>query len=314
VRDQRVVVVLGASSGIGRACARAFATRGARVVLVARGDERLAQARRECDDDGATATLALTADVFEQDQVQRIVDRTMAAFGRLDVVVHSANVMAYGTIEQVPPAVFERVVDTAIHGTANVARSVLPVLRDQGSGTLVIVTSLLASIPVPSMGAYIAAKWGQLGLARVLQLELRDEPDVHVCTVAPGSVDTPIFRQAANFAGRVGRPPPPVVSADKVARAVVRLADRPVKRRAVGPANGIIVLGYRLLPPLFDRLVGPLARIAVFARDTLLPTEGNVFVPLPPGRPDDLPDDAIPEGTRSSGARTGARAGADLDP
>jgi NAD(P)-dependent dehydrogenase (short-subunit alcohol dehydrogenase family) len=294
-RRERVVIVLGASSGIGRACARAFATQGCRVVLAARGEERLAQARRECDDDGATATLALTADVLEEDQVRRVVDRAVAEFGRVDVVVHTATVMAYGTIEQVPPAVFERVVDTAIHGTANVARSVLPTFRDQGSGTLVIVTSLLASVPVPSMGAYIAGKWGQLGLARVLQLELRDDPDVHVCTVAPGSVDTPIFRQAANFAGHVGRPPPPVVSAEKVARAVVRTADRAVKRRSVGPANGIVVLGYRLLPPLYDRFVGPLARIAVFARDTLLPTEGNVFAPLRPDRPDDLPDDAIPE-------------------
>ncbi len=215
-RDKRVVIVLGASSGIGRACARAFAAQGARVVLAARGEERLTQAWRECDDEGATATLAQTADVLEQDQVQRVVDRAVAAFGGVDVLVHAANVMAYGTIEQVPPAVFERVVDTAILGTANVARSILPTFREQGRGALVIVTSLLASVPVPSMGAYITGKWGQLALARVLQLELRDEPDVHVCTLAPGSVDTPIFRQAANFAGHVGRPPPPVISAEKV--------------------------------------------------------------------------------------------------
>lgn len=303
-RDKRVVIVFGASSGIGRACARAFAAQGARVVLAARGEERLTQARRECDDDGATATLAQTADVLEQDQVQRVVDRAVAAFGGVDVVVHTANVMAYGTIEQVPRAVFERVVDTAILGTANVARSILPTFREQGQGTLVIVTSLLASVPVPSMGAYIAGKWGQLALARVLQLELRDDPDIQVCTVAPGSVDTPIFGHAANFAGRVGRPPPPVVSAQKVARTVLRMADRPVKRRSVGPANGIVVLGYRLLPALYDRLVGPLARIAVFARDTLLPTEGNVFVPLRPDQPDDPQDNAVLGGTPAAGPPT----------
>jgi NAD(P)-dependent dehydrogenase (short-subunit alcohol dehydrogenase family) len=288
--DKRVVIVLGASSGIGRACARAFAAEGARVVLAARGEEGVEQARRECEADGASAALAMTADVLDEDRVQRVVDRAVAVFGRVDVVVHSANVMAYGTIEQVPPTVFARVVDTAILGTANVARSVLPTFREQGRGTLVIVTSLLASIPVPSMGAYIAGKWGQLALARVLQLEVRDAPDVHVCTVAPGSVDTPIFRHAANFAGRVGRPPPPVISAGKVAQAVVRTADRPVKRRSVGPANGIVVLGYRLLPRLYDRLVGPLARMAVFARDAARPTEGNVFTPLRPEQPADQPD------------------------
>jgi hypothetical protein len=154
------------------------------------------------------------------------------------------------------------------------------------------------------MGAYIAGKWSQLALARVLQLEVRDQPDVHVCTVAPGSVDTPIFRHAANFAGHVGRPPPPVVSAQKVAQAVLRTADRPVKRRSVGPANGIVVLGYRLLPRLYDRVVGPLARIAVFARDTLLPTEGNVFVPVPPDR-HDHPDNAVHDGAPAGGTHTG---------
>jgi NAD(P)-dependent dehydrogenase (short-subunit alcohol dehydrogenase family) len=299
--DKRVVIVIGASSGIGRACARAFAAEGARVVLAARGEEGVTQARHECEEDGATAALAMTADVLDEDQVQRVVDRAVAAFGRVDVLVHSATVMAYGSIQHVPRPVFERVVDTAIVGTANVARSVLPRFREQGRGTLVIVTSLLASVPVPSMGAYIAGKWGQLALARVLQLEVRDEPGVHVCTVAPGSVDTPIFRHAANFAGRLGRPPPPTISAQKVAQAVLRTADRPVRRLSVGPANGIIVLGYRLLPRLYDRLVGPLARIAVFARDTVPATEGNVFVPLRPDRPDGDPDKAVPDGTVAGG-------------
>jgi short-subunit dehydrogenase len=275
-------VVLGASSGIGRACARAFARQGATVVLVARGEERLAAARRECVDEGAAASLALPADVLDQDRLHDVVDVVTATYGRIDVVVHSANVMAYGRLEQVPQAVFERTVATAIHGTANLARAVMPTLRAQGSGTLVIVTSLLASIPVPWMGAYIAGKWGQAGLARVLQIEQRDAPGVHVCTVAPGSVDTPIFRQAANFAGRSGRPPPPVASADAVARAVVRSADRPRRRRSVGLANGFIVLGYRLLPRVYDWLVGPLARLGAFARDTQAPTDGNVFTPLRP--------------------------------
>jgi short-subunit dehydrogenase len=272
--------VVGASSGIGRACARAFARQGATVALVARGEERLAAAREECVREGAAASLALRADVLDQDRLHEVAGTVTSTYGRIDVVVHSANVMAYGRLEQVPPAVFERTVATAIHGTANVARAVVPTLRAQEFGTLVIITSLLASVPVPWMGAYIAGKWGQAGLARVLQIEQRDVPGVHVCTVAPGSVDTPIFRQAANFAGRSGRPPPPVASADAVARAVVRSADRPRRRRSVGLANGFIVLGYRLLPRVYDWLVGPLARRGAFARDTRAPTDGNVFTPL----------------------------------
>ncbi|HKH06137.1 MAG TPA: SDR family NAD(P)-dependent oxidoreductase [Acidimicrobiales bacterium] len=277
--DRRVVVVLGASSGIGRACAVRFARKGDRLLLAARAADGLATAAAECREAGAAAVEAVPTDVMDEESVHALVMHATDVFGRLDVVVHSANVMAYGAFEDLPTRVFERVVDTSVHGTANVARAALPVLRRQEHGTLILVTSLLSSVPVPGMGAYIAGKWGQDGLARVLQLELRAARGVKVCTVAPGAVDTPIFRRAANFAGFVGRPPPPVVSADRVARAVARSADRPRKRRSVGPANPLVILGYRLLPPLYDRLVVPLARIGTLTREPIPPTDGNVFTP-----------------------------------
>lgn len=276
-RDERVVLVLGASGGIGRACAEAFARRGARLVLAARSVSRLLPVRDECDRLGAEATEVVVTDVLDAEQVGRCIEQALHAFGRIDVVVQSAAVMAYGAVDAVPPAVFERVVDTSVVGTLNVSRAVLPAFREQGWGTWVIVTSLLASVPVPFMGAYITAKWGQLGLARVLQLETRAEANIHVCTVSPGSVDTPIFRLAANYAGRVGRPPPPVSSAEKVARAVLRQADRPRRNISVGPANALITLGYRLLPPVYNRLVTPLVRLAAFSPEQSPPTEGNVF-------------------------------------
>ena len=279
-----VVLVLGASSGIGRATAEAFARRGARLVLASRSEARLRTVRDDCDRLGATATAVIVCDVLDEAQVGRCVDEARSTFGRIDAVVHTAAVMAYGSVQDLPSAVFTRVVDTTIHGTANVARAVLPLFRDQRRGTLIIVTSLLATVPVPLMGAYITAKWGQLGLVRVLQLEHRSEPDVHICTVSPGSVDTPIFGLAANYAGRAGRPPPPVDPADKVARAVVRQVERPRKHASVGPANAIVTLGYRLLPPLYDRMVGPLVKLAVFSKEAAAPTEGNVFTS--PASPD----------------------------
>jgi NAD(P)-dependent dehydrogenase (short-subunit alcohol dehydrogenase family) len=277
--DERVVLVLGASSGIGRACAEGFARRGARLVLASRSSERLLPVHDVCHRLGATATKVVATDVLDGDQVGRCVEQTLETFGRVDVVVQTAAVMAYGAVAELPAAVFERVVDTSVRGTLNVSRAVLPVFRAQNGGTWVIVTSLLASVPVPLMGAYITAKWGQLGLARVLQLETRGDAGIHVCTVAPGSVDTPIFRAAANYAGRVGRPPPPVSSAEKVARVVLRRADHPRRNTSVGPANAVITLGYRLLPPVYDRLVTPLVRLAALSRQERAPTDGNVFSP-----------------------------------
>lgn len=160
-------VIVGASSGIGRATARLLAGDGARLVLVARDRERLEAVADECRRAGAVEVVVHSADVARADAVEAVLADAVARFGRLDLVVQSAAVMAYGRIEDLPVEVFDTVVDVTVKGTANLARATLPRLRAQdGDGTLVIVTSLLASVPVPTIGAYITAKWGQAGLAR----------------------------------------------------------------------------------------------------------------------------------------------------
>ncbi len=283
--DPLVAIVIGASSGIGRSTARLLAERGAAVVLVSRDRIRLERVADECRAAGAAAVTVDPVDVVDGDGVDRVVAAALARHGRIDLVVQSAALMAYGRIEDLPPAVFERVVDVSVKGTANVARAVLPRLRAQeGGGTLVVVTSLLASVPVPLLGAYITAKWAQLGLSRVLQLETRDAPDVHVCTVAPGAIDTPIYQQAARFGVGVPGPPPPVDPPEKVARAIVACLDRPRRARNVGPVNRIVVTGFRVVPALFDLLVGPLFRHTL-SGDGPTTTEGNLFDPADEGAP-----------------------------
>jgi NAD(P)-dependent dehydrogenase (short-subunit alcohol dehydrogenase family) len=277
----QVVLVIGASSGIGRASAVQFAERGASLVLVSRSATTLADAAADCRVAGARAVEVVVADVLDPDAVQAAVDRATGTFGRLDVVVHAATVMAYGRIEDVQPDVFERVVDTAVLGTFNVFRSVLPVLRAQRRGDVVVVSSLLASITAPTMGAYVTAKWGQLGLIRTLQQELRELPDVHVSAVAPGGVTTPIYDQAATVLGNTGHPPPPVYTPERVARAVVDRVANPRRLKQSGFLNPVIIAGFRLFPPVFDVLVGPLLRVFGMARDTVPPTTGNVFAPVP---------------------------------
>lgn len=272
----RVVLVVGASSGIGAATAALLAGRGERVVGVARSAESLARLR---DDHCAERTFV--ADVLDGPALTRIVTDVVCEQGRLDAVVHTASVMAYGSIEDVPPATFERVVDTAIHGTANLARAVLPQFRAQHAGTFIIVNSLLGQIATPRMGAYDVGKWGQLGLARVLRLEARDVPGINICTVSPGAVNTPIYDQAANYAGRAGFPPPPVAGPERVAAAIAGLLERPRRHANVGVANTPTEFGFRYAPWLYECLVGPLVARLVFRGTTSEANDGNVFSPIP---------------------------------
>jgi len=277
------VLITGASSGIGRATALELAGRGARLVLVARGEESLDDTADQARAAGAGDVLVRAADVTDEDAVRAAVDAAVETFGRLDAVVHAAQVMAYGTIEEVPREVFETVVETAVHGTAVIARVVLPLFREQGAGHLLVVNSLLGQVATPLMGSYIAAKWGQLGLVRVLQQEVRDAPGVEVSIIQPGGVDTPIYTQAASWAGSTGRPPPPVYSAERLGRRVVALLDRPRRQVQAGIFNPLITAGFRLLPGVYDYLVGPLLQRMAIADDDVPPTEGNVFASRPQG-------------------------------
>ena len=276
-----VVLVTGASSGIGRATAVQFAQRGASLVLVSRSEQTLTDAAADCLAAGARAVEVAPADVLDREALQKAVDRATGTYGRLDVVVHSATVMAYGRLEDLDPDVFERVVDTALHGTNNVVQAVVPVFRRQERGSLIVVSSLLASIAAPTMGAYVAAKWGQLGMVRTLQQELRELPDVHVSAVAPGGTTTPIYDQAATVLGNTGHPPPPVYTPERVARAIVDRVAHPRRLKQSGFANPLIIAGFRLLPPVYDTLVGPLLRVFGMARDAVPATTGNVFAPVP---------------------------------
>jgi len=283
VPTPETVLITGGSSGIGRATALELAARGANLVLVARGEESLDDTADQARVAGAGEVLVHAADVTDEEAIRAAVEGAVQKFGRLDAVVHAAQVMAYGTIEEVPREVFETVVDTAVHGTAVVARVVLPLFREQGGGHLLVVNSLLGQVATPLMGSYVAAKWGQLGLVRVLQQETRDAPGVEVSILQPGGVDTPIYVQAASWTGSTGRPPPPVYSAERLGRRVVSLLDRPRRQVQAGIFNPLITAGFRLVPAVFDLLVGPLLQRMAIADDDVPATTGNVFASQPAG-------------------------------
>lgn len=278
----RTVLVTGASSGIGRATALQLAEEGANLVLLARSGEVLEAVRQECEALGGTA-LVTVADVRDTGALDAAFAAARQAFGPLDGVVHSAGALAYGRFEDVPTEVFNGAVGTTLTGTANVARCALREFREEGSGSLVVVGSLLGKISAPYMSSYITSKWGVHGLVRTLQIEARTTPGIRISLVSPGGVDTPVYLQAGTYLGRQGRPPPPVDTPEKVANAVVRTLEHPRRERSVGLANHVVVGGFRLAPAVFDLLVTPLMSAGGLSRGEVAHTEGNVLAPLPQG-------------------------------
>jgi NAD(P)-dependent dehydrogenase (short-subunit alcohol dehydrogenase family) len=277
------VVVTGASSGIGLATALRLAARGDRLVLSSRSLDALRRAEEQCLAAGAGATLVVPADVADDDAVDTVLAEALTRFGRVDAWITTAAVVAYGRFDEVPADVFRRVIETNVVGTANVSRTALRHFRSVGQGTLVLTGSLLGEITTPFMSSYVTSKWAVRGLGRLLEIETRDADGVHVCVVSPGPVDTPVYQQAASYAGRVGRPPPPVDPADRVAEAMVRCLDDPKGRVSVGALNPVVRLGFAAAPWAFDRLVTPLMKLAGLSRERTGPTEGNVFEPQPEG-------------------------------
>lgn len=276
----RVAVVTGASSGIGRATAHAFARDGWSVVVAARDEQSLKEAARECEEAGGQA-LALPTDIREAEAVQALVDRTIERFGRIDVWVSNAAVMAYGAFEETPPEVHRTVVETNLLGTMSCARAVLPHFRRQGHGVLIQVGSLYGKMTSPFVGAYVTSKFGLIGFSEVLRQELSDAPDIHVSLILPSSVDTPVFRHSANYTGSRVRPVPPVSDPKRVVRAIRRCADRPRRVIVVGQTGRLLSWGHALFPVLYDRLVPWVMRRVGLRSGEVEDGPGNVFEPMP---------------------------------
>ena len=278
-------LVTGASSGIGRATALALAREGLDLVLTGRSRSALEAVASQCRAAGVRADVA-EVDVRDDAAVRRVVADAALAHGAGLVVVHAAAVVAYGPFEEVPPDVMSAVVGTNVLGTVSVCRAALQTFRRTGGGHLVVVGSLLGEVAAPLMSGYVLSKWAVHGLVRTLQIEARDRGGVSISLVAPGGVDTPIYRRAATVLGRHGNPPPPVSSATDVADRVVRVLSRPRRLTHVGWANPVVVAGFRLAPTVYDAVATPALRSFALAPWTgIPPTSGNVHHPRHPPAP-----------------------------
>ncbi|MDQ0661734.1 short-subunit dehydrogenase [Arthrobacter ulcerisalmonis] len=244
-----VVVITGASSGIGRATALKFADKGARLVLAARSAGALESLVHEVRKRGGKA-IAVPTDVTDAASVDALAARAVEEFGRLDVWVNNAAIGVFGRITDVPLADIRRVLDVNIGGYIHGARAALPRLRAQGSGVLINVASIVGEISQPYTAAYSMSKAAVRALSVSIrsELQLDGTRKVKVCTVLPAAIDTPFFQHAANYTGRKVVAMPPVYTPERVAGTIVSLAARPRREAIVGPAGRLMVLQHKVTP------------------------------------------------------------------
>jgi short-subunit dehydrogenase len=274
VLDQAVVVITGASSGIGRAAARRFRQNGASVVLTARRGEALEELATEL----APEALAIAGDVSDPEHLQRVAREAVARFGRIDVWVNNASVVAFGRIADIPPDEYSRVLDVNVKGYAYGAQAAYPHLKASG-GTLINVGSLNSRVPGPYYSPYIAAKFAVRGLSLALRQEWRED-GIAVGLVLPASVDTPLFNEAANWYGRRVKAIAPANNPNRIARAIVAMARRPRRERLAGLGGATLVHGHALAPRLVERLVAWQAPYNGFDQDRpASPSPGNLHEP-----------------------------------
>lgn len=244
-----VVVITGATSGIGRATALRFAKKGATLVLAARREDALADVAAECERLGARA-LDVPTDVTDAEAVRSLADDAIVEFGRIDVWVNDAAVSVFAPFLATPLDDFRRVLDVNIMGYVYGARAALEVMTRQREGLLINVASIVAEVPQPYTASYGMSKAAvrALGVSLRSELKLAKMKKVKVCTVLPATIDTPFFRHSANYTGREVIAMPPVYSADLVARAIVDLIKSPEPEVVVGTVGKAMVKQHRISP------------------------------------------------------------------
>ena len=244
-----VVAVTGASAGIGRACALAFARAGARLALTARRVDRLQEVAAAV---APAEVLVQAADVADAAQVRGFVDATVARFGRLDVLVNNAGFGVRGSVEETPDEDYRRLMEANYYGTVYGCRAAVPIMRRQGAGVIINVSSIVGHRSLPGGAAYAATKAAQVSLTESLRVELRGT-GVYACSVHPVGTSTEFGEVALRESqGRTGGAVGPQQTAEQVADAIVRCARRP--RAEVYPlfwSRGLVALN-AIAPGIVD--------------------------------------------------------------
>ena len=277
--QNKTIVITGASSGVGRAAAVAFARYQTKLVLAARRTEALEEVAAECREYGASVRIVET-DVTSATAMQDLAASANAFGGCIDVWINNAGVLAFGAFDETPIAISDQVIRTNLMGYVHGAYAVLPYFKEQQYGVLINNISVGGWMPVPYGAAYSASKFGLRGFSEALNGELSKWKNIHVCELYPAFLDTPGIQHSANYTGRNLKPAPPVYDPVKVANAMVQLAIRPKRKKTVGLAATALRLGHLLFP---DLIVGTTAKVVetyLKNADPIANTAGNVLEPV----------------------------------
>ena len=251
--SEQVVVITGASSGIGRETALAFGGRGASVVLAARNKIALEEAAKEIERLGGRAAVVVT-DVAEWPQVENLARSAVEQFGRIDTWVNNAGVSEYATVEEMTIEEIDRIIKVDLLGMIYGVKAALPILKQQDQGTIVNVASGLSDRAVPLQSAYCAAKHGIKGFTEALRIELEQaKSNVNVTLIQPSSINTPFFNHARSKIGVQPQPIPPVYEPSAAAEAILYAAEHPIRNVHVGAAGKMLSVMQRVSPALVDR-------------------------------------------------------------
>lgn len=251
-----VVVVTGASAGVGRAIVRAFARRGARIGLLARGHEGLEVARREVEEFGGQA-IAIPTDVSDPEQVESAAAQVEERFGPIDVWVNDAMVSVFAPFKDIKPQEFKRVTEVAylgfVYGTMAALHRMLP--RDRGH--IIQIGSALAYRSIPLQSAYCGAKHAIMGFTDSIRCELaHDKSNVKITMVQLPAVNTPQFDWVRSRLPRKAQPVPPIYQPEVIADAVTWVVDHPRRELFIGASTAIIIQGNKFFPAFGDWYLG----------------------------------------------------------
>lgn len=280
--DEQVMLITGATSGIGLVTARMAAERGARVMLVARDGDALARIVREIEAAGGKADFAI-ADVGDLRDVQRAATKAVERFGRIDTWVNVAGVAIYGKLLDTPMDEHEQLLRTNYIGTVHGCLTAVEYLQREG-GALISIGSIVSDIPTPGMGAYAASKHAVKGYVDSLRIEIEgDRLPISVTLIKPSGIDTPVGDHAANHLDGAPLVPPPVYAPELVAEAILDAAQHPRRDVTVGGMGRLQVLAAQHFPAALDRL-GP--KLLPFLRDPDTPrtAANNLAAPRDNGR------------------------------